>query len=37
MLAALLLGERLSSLWQLLGAAIVIVTISLYLRHQQRS
>ena len=37
MLAALLLGERLSSLWQLLGAVIVIVTISLYLRHQQRS
>lgn len=37
MLAALLLGERLSSLWQLVGAVIVIVTISLYLRHQQRT
>lgn len=36
-LAALLLGERLSSFWQLVGAVIVIVTISLYLRHQQRT
>ncbi len=35
-LAALLLGERLSSLWQALGALIVLVTISAYLRRQAR-
>jgi drug/metabolite transporter (DMT)-like permease len=35
-LAALLLGERLSSLWQALGALIVFVTISAYLRRQRR-
>jgi drug/metabolite transporter (DMT)-like permease len=35
-LAALLLGERLGSLWQLLGAAIVLVTITAYLRRQGR-
>jgi drug/metabolite transporter (DMT)-like permease len=35
-LAALLLGEHLSSLWQALGALIVFVTISAYLRRQRR-
>jgi drug/metabolite transporter (DMT)-like permease len=35
-LAALLLGERLSSPWQILGAAIVLVTITAYLRRQAR-
>lgn len=35
-LAALLLGEHLSSLWQVLGALIVFVTISVYLRRQRR-
>ncbi len=34
-LAALLLGERLSSLWQALGAVIVLVTITVYLRRQR--
>lgn len=33
-LAALLLGERLTSLWQALGALIVLVTITTYLRRQ---
>jgi len=33
--AALLLGERLTSLWQALGAAIVLVTITLYLWRQR--
>lgn len=33
-LAGLLLGERLTSPWQLLGAALVIVTITWYLRQQ---
>lgn len=31
---ALLLGERLTSLWQLLGAGVVLVTITWYLRQQ---
>lgn len=35
-LAALLLGERLSSPWQLLGAAVVLATITAYLRRQRR-
>ncbi|MFV9503310.1 MAG: DMT family transporter [Oscillochloridaceae bacterium umkhey_bin13] len=35
-LAALLLGERLSSLWQIVGAAIVLLTITAYLRMQRR-
>lgn len=35
-LAALLLGERLTSLWQVVGAAIVLVTITAYLRRQRR-
>jgi drug/metabolite transporter (DMT)-like permease len=35
-LAALLLGERLTSPWQILGAVIVLVTITLYLRRQRR-
>ena len=35
-LAALLLGEQLTSLWQVLGAAIVLVTITVYLRRQLR-
>ena len=33
-LAALLLGERLSSLWQALGAVVVLGTITVYLRLQ---
>lgn len=36
-LAALLLGERLTSLWQVVGAAIVLVTITAYLRRQRRA
>lgn len=36
-LAALLLGERLGSLWQGVGAAIVLVTITAYLRRQRRA
>ncbi|NTU83343.1 MAG: DMT family transporter [Chloroflexales bacterium] len=36
-LAALLLGERLSSLWQILGAVVVLATISAYLRRQRRA
>lgn len=35
-LAALLLGERLSSLWQVVGAAVVLATITAYLRMQRR-
>jgi drug/metabolite transporter (DMT)-like permease len=35
-LAALLLGERLSSLWQALGAVIVLATITGYLWRQRR-
>ena len=34
-MAALLLGERLTSLWQALGAAIVLVTITAYLWRQR--
>jgi drug/metabolite transporter (DMT)-like permease len=30
----ILLGERLTSLWQLLGIVMVILTLTLYLRHQ---
>ena len=33
---ALLLGERLTSSWQLVGAALVLVTITWYLRRQVR-
>lgn len=36
-LAALLLGERLTSLWQALGALIVLATITAYLQRQRRS
>jgi drug/metabolite transporter (DMT)-like permease len=36
-MAALLLGERLSSLWQALGALIVLVTITVYLQLQRKS
>lgn len=36
-LGALLLGERLTSLWQVLGAVIVLVTITVYLRRQRRA
>jgi threonine/homoserine efflux transporter RhtA len=32
----LLLGERLTSAWQALGLAMVVVTITLYVRHQAR-
>ncbi|OAN37130.1 hypothetical protein A6A03_05670 [Chloroflexus islandicus] len=35
-LAALLLGEQLQSIWQVLGAVIVLVTITVYLRRQYR-
>lgn len=35
-LAALLLGEYLNSLWQILGAVIVFVTITAYLQRQRR-
>jgi hypothetical protein len=35
-MAALLLGERLSSIWQVLGAAIVLATITGYLWRQRR-
>jgi drug/metabolite transporter (DMT)-like permease len=35
MLAALLLGEWLTSIWQVLGAVIVLVTITVYLRRQR--
>lgn len=35
-LAALLLGERLNSLWQALGAVIVLATITAYLWRQRR-
>jgi drug/metabolite transporter (DMT)-like permease len=35
-MAALLLGERLSSIWQTLGAAIVLATITGYLWRQRR-
>ncbi|NJN18690.1 MAG: DMT family transporter [Oscillochloris sp.] len=35
-LAALLLGEQLTSLWQVLGAVVVLVTISAYLHRQAR-
>lgn len=35
-LAALLLGERLQSVWQALGAVIVLITITVYLRRQYR-
>jgi drug/metabolite transporter (DMT)-like permease len=35
-LAALLLGERLTSPWQVAGAAVVLVTITAYLRMQRR-
>ncbi len=35
-LAALLLGERLSSFWQALGAVIVLATITAYLWRQRR-
>jgi drug/metabolite transporter (DMT)-like permease len=35
-LAALLLGERLQSLWQVLGAVIVLATITAYLWRQRR-
>lgn len=35
-LAALLLGERLTSLWQALGAGIVLVTITIYLSRQRQ-
>lgn len=32
---ALLLGERLTSLWQVLGTAVVLITITWYLRRQR--
>ncbi len=35
--AGLLLGERLTSVWQLIGAGIIIVTITWYLRQSERS
>lgn len=35
-LAALLLGERLTSAWQALGAVIVLATITAYLQRQRR-
>ncbi len=35
-LAALLLGERLTSPWQILGAGIVLVTITIYLSRQRQ-
>ncbi|MFQ3663270.1 MAG: DMT family transporter [Chloroflexaceae bacterium] len=35
-LAALLLGERLTSLWQVLGAGIVLLTITVYLSRQRQ-
>lgn len=35
-LAAFLLGEALQSVWQVLGAVIVLVTITVYLRRQYR-
>lgn len=35
MIAALLLGERLTSLWQILGAALVLATITTYLWRQR--
>jgi len=36
-LAALLLGEQLQNLWQVLGAIIVLVTITVYLQQQYRA
>jgi hypothetical protein len=36
-LAALLLGEQLSSLWQALGALIVLGTITAYLQRQRHA
>jgi drug/metabolite transporter (DMT)-like permease len=36
-LAALLLGERLTSPWQILGVVIVLATITIYLRRQRRA
>jgi drug/metabolite transporter (DMT)-like permease len=33
--AALLLDERLTSPWQLLGALIVLITVTWYLRQQR--
>ncbi|MCG8353079.1 MAG: DMT family transporter [Chloroflexales bacterium] len=36
LLAALLLGEQLTSLWQMLGALIVLVTITFYLWRQSK-
>ncbi len=35
--SALLLGERLTSIWQLLGAVIVLVSLSLYLYQQNKN
>ena len=32
--AALLLGERLTSAWQVFGALVVVVTVTLYLRQR---
>ncbi len=36
-LAGVLLGERLQNIWQMLGAVIVLVTITFYLRRQYRT
>jgi hypothetical protein len=36
-LGAALLGERLTSAWQVLGAVVVVVTVTLYMRQRMES